>query len=98
MGTVGRAEEAEEVPVMARGCPDLRELLLLLAKALVDHPDQVQVQQVEGQQSVILEIRVAPEDVGKIIGKQGRIIRAIRAVIKAAAAKEGKKAAVEVLQ
>jgi len=76
----------------------LRELLLLLAKALVDHPDQVQVQQVEGQQSVILEIRVAPEDVGKIIGKQGRIIRAIRAVIKAAAAKEGKKAAVEVLQ
>ncbi len=76
----------------------MRELLLLLAKALVDHPDQVQVQQVEGQQSVILEIRVAPEDVGKIIGKQGRIIRAIRAVIKAAAAKEGKKAAVEVLQ
>lgn len=75
----------------------MRELVEYLAKVLVDHPEQVQVNEVAGEQTVILEVRVAPEDVGKIIGKQGRIVRAIRTVAKAAAARTGKRVEVEIL-
>ncbi|NLC02994.1 MAG: KH domain-containing protein, partial [Tissierellia bacterium] len=59
------------------------ELVEFIAKALVDNPDAVSVNQVEGSQSVIIELKVAPEDMGKIIGKQGRIAKAIRTVVKA---------------
>lgn len=76
----------------------MRQLVEVLVKALVDNPAQVEVTQVEGHKSVIVEVRAAEGDVGKIIGKQGRIIRAIRTVVKAAAAKEGKRATVEILQ
>lgn len=76
----------------------MRQLVEVLVKALVDNPDQVEVTQVEGHKSVIVEVRAAEGDVGKIIGKQGRIVRAIRTVVKAAAAKEGKRATVEILQ
>lgn len=76
----------------------MRELVELLAKALVDNPDAVQVNEIEGEKSVIIELRVASEDMGKVIGKQGRIARAIRTVAKAAAAKEGKRVVVEILQ
>lgn len=76
----------------------MRQLVEVLVKALVDNPDHVEVTQVEGHKSVIVEVRAAEGDVGKIIGKQGRIIRAIRTVVKAAAAKEGKRATVEILQ
>lgn len=76
----------------------MRQLVEVLVKALVDNPDRVEVTQVEGHKSVIVEVRAAEGDVGKIIGKQGRIIRAIRTVVKAAAAKEGKRATVEILQ
>ncbi len=76
----------------------MRDLVLLLAKSLVDHPDKVEVSQVEGEQSVILEIRVASDDMGKIIGRQGRIIKAIRTVVKASAARDDKRVAVEVIQ
>jgi uncharacterized protein len=72
-------------------------LVELIAKALVDHPDQVQVNEVEGSASIIIELRVAPEDMGKVIGKQGRIAKAIRTVVKAAATKESKKVIVEIL-
>ncbi|MEN1759467.1 MULTISPECIES: KH domain-containing protein [Anoxynatronum] len=72
-------------------------LVELIAKALVDHPDQVQVNEVENSSSIIIELRVAPEDMGKVIGKQGRIAKAIRTVIKAAATKESKKVIVEIL-
>ncbi|MBO8167795.1 MAG: KH domain-containing protein [Thermoanaerobacteraceae bacterium] len=75
----------------------MRELVELLAKALVDNPDAVQVNEIEGEKSVIIELRVASEDMGKVIGKQGRIARAIRTVAKAAAAKEGKRVVVEIL-
>ncbi|GAW92824.1 KH domain-containing protein [Calderihabitans maritimus] len=75
----------------------MKELVEFLAKALVDNPDAVQVNQVEGEKSVILELRVAPEDMGKVIGKQGRIAKAIRTVIKAAAAKEGKRVVLEII-
>lgn len=76
----------------------MKELVEILAKALVDRPDAVQVRQVEGEKSVILELKVAPEDMGKVIGKQGRIAKAIRTVVKAAAARDGKRVVVEILQ
>ncbi|WP_366921633.1 KH domain-containing protein [Metallumcola ferriviriculae] len=76
----------------------MRELVVLLAKALVDNPEAVEVNEIEGEKSVILELKVAPDDMGKVIGKQGRIAKAIRTVAKAAAAKEGKRVVVEILQ
>lgn len=74
------------------------ELVETIAIALVDNPDEVRVNEVEGTQSVIIELRVAPEDMGKVIGKQGRIAKAIRTVVKAAAIKENKRVVVEILQ
>ncbi|GAQ26279.1 MULTISPECIES: KH domain-containing protein [Tepidanaerobacter] len=75
----------------------MTELVEYIAKALVDHPENVVVNQIEGEQSVILELKVDPEDMGKVIGKQGRIAKAIRTVVKAAAAKEGKRVVVEII-
>lgn len=75
----------------------MNELVELLVKSLVDKPDQVSVQAVEGDRSTVLELRVAPEDMGKVIGKQGRIAKAIRTIVKAAASKEGKKVVVEIM-
>ena len=74
------------------------ELVEFIAKSLVDNPDMVSVNEVEGSQSIIIELKVAPEDMGKIIGKQGRIAKAIRTVIKAAAIKDNKRVVVEILQ
>ena len=74
----------------------MRELLLFLAKSLVEHPDAVQVTETEGPEAIILELNVASEDMGKVIGKQGRIAKAIRTVIKAATAKDGKPVFVEI--
>ena len=76
----------------------MKELLETIAKSLVDNPEDVSVSEVEGEQSVILELRVAQEDMGKVIGKQGRIAKAIRTVIKAAATRENKRVVVEILQ
>lgn len=75
----------------------MKELVEFIAKALVDQPEAVQVSQVEGERSLILELRVAPDDMGKVIGKQGRIAKAIRTVVKAAATKEGKMVHVEII-
>lgn len=74
------------------------ELVEFIAKALVDYPEQVSVNEVEGSQSVIIELKVAQEDMGKIIGKQGRIAKAIRTVVKAAAIKDNKRVVVEIIQ
>lgn len=74
------------------------ELVEMIAKALVDNPEEVEVNEVEGTQSVIIELRVAQDDMGKIIGKQGRIAKAIRTVVKAAAIKENKRVVVEIIQ
>jgi predicted RNA-binding protein YlqC (UPF0109 family) len=63
------------------------ELVEYIAKSLVDNPDMVEVNEVEGSQSLIIELKVAPDDMGKVIGKQGRIAKAIRTVVKAAATK-----------
>lgn len=76
----------------------MKELLEVVAKALVDYPEEVSVNEVEGEKSLILELRVAKDDMGKVIGKQGRIAKAIRTVIKAAAVKENKRVVVEILQ
>ncbi|MFP4697510.1 MAG: KH domain-containing protein [Eubacteriales bacterium] len=76
----------------------MKELVEVIAKALVDQPEEVTVNEVEGERSIILELKVAPEDMGKVIGKQGRIAKAIRTVVKAAATKEDKRVVVEILQ
>lgn len=73
------------------------ELVKYIAQALVDNPDEVTINEVEGEQSVIIELRVAPDDMGKVIGKQGRIAQAIRTVVKAAATKENKRVIVEII-
>jgi uncharacterized protein len=79
---------------------DLNELVEYIARMLVDHPDDVQVDEVEGVRTTatILELRVHPEDLGKVIGKQGRTARAIRTVVSAAATKAGKRAMVEIVE
>ncbi|TFZ39838.1 KH domain-containing protein [Soehngenia longivitae] len=74
------------------------ELVEFIAKSLVDNPDEVKVNEIEGSQSIIIELRVAPEDMGKVIGKQGRIAKAIRTVVKAAAIKQNKRVVVEIIQ
>jgi len=76
----------------------MRELVLFLAKSLVDQPDAVQVMETEGPEAIILELTVAPEDMGKVIGKQGRIAKSIRAVMKAAASRENTRVSVEIMQ
>lgn len=75
----------------------MKELIEIIAKSLVDNPTEVHVNEIEGEQSIILELKVAPADMGKVIGKQGRIAKAIRTVIKAAAMKEDKKVVVEII-
>ena len=75
----------------------MKELVEILAKALVDQPDKVVVDLVEKDKSTVIELRVAQEDMGKVIGKQGRIAKAIRMVVKAAAARQNKKVIVEIV-
>lgn len=75
----------------------MKELLESIARALVDYPDEVEVKEVEGEKSLILELKVSKEDMGKVIGKQGRIAKAIRVVVKAAAVKENKRIVVEII-
>ena len=74
----------------------MQELLTFVAKSLVDHPDQVAVHRTEGPEAIILELNVAEEDMGKVIGKQGRIAKAIRTVIKAATSRDSKPVFVEI--
>jgi len=76
----------------------MKELLEAIAKNLVDNPGAVVVNEVEGDRSTILELKVAPEDMGKVIGKQGRIAKAIRTVVKAAAIHMNKRVVVEIVQ
>jgi hypothetical protein len=74
----------------------MRELVLYLARSLVDQPDEVKVEETEGPEAIILELNVAPDDMGKVIGRQGRIAKAIRSVVKAATQKGGKPVFVEI--
>lgn len=76
----------------------MKELVKVIAMALVDHPEQVVVTEEETEKAIVVELRVAPEDMGKVIGKQGRIAKSIRTVVKAASTKDDKKVVVEILQ
>ena len=74
----------------------MEELVLYLARSLVDHPEEVKVTKTEGPDAVILELNVAADDMGKVIGKQGRIAKAVRTVVKAATARDAKPVFVEI--
>ena len=76
----------------------MKELVEVIAKSLVDYLDEVNVTETENEKAIVLELRVAQSDMGKVIGKQGRIAKAIRSVVKAAASKEDKKVIVEIVQ
>lgn len=76
----------------------MKELLENIAKALVDYPDEVFVNEIQNEKSIILELKVAKDDMGKVIGKQGRIAKAIRTVVKAAAVKDSRRVVVDIIQ
>ena len=76
----------------------MKELVEVIAKSLVEHPEEVVVTETEEDDSVLVELRVAPSDMGKVIGKQGRIAKAIRSVVKAASSKYDKKVKVEIAE
>ena len=76
----------------------LKELVEYIVKKLVDKPESVVVSEVSGEQAIIIELRVAPEDLGKVIGKEGKTARAIRTLVHAAASKERKRAVLEILE
>ena len=76
----------------------MKELIKYIAEALVDNPEQVSVEEVEGNQTSVLELKVAKEDLGKVIGKQGRTARAMRTILSAASAKEKKRTVLEIVE
>ena len=76
----------------------MKELVELIAKSLVDNPDKVQVSELDGEQSTIIELKVAPEDLGKIIGKQGRNVMAVRVILGAAGMKLKKRINLEIIE
>lgn len=76
----------------------MKELIRYIAQALVDNPEQVSVEEVEGNQTSVLELKVAKEDLGKVIGKQGRTARAMRTILSAASAKVKKRTVLEILE
>ena len=76
----------------------MRELVSYIAKALVDQPDDVKVLEVEGEQTSVIELKVAKDDLGKVIGKQGRTARAMRTILSAASTKIRKRSVLEILE
>jgi predicted RNA-binding protein YlqC (UPF0109 family) len=76
----------------------MKELVEYIAKSLVDKPDEVEVKETEKEKAVLIELHVDPSDVGKVIGKQGKIAKSIRSLTKAAAAKQGKRVIVEIMR
>lgn len=76
----------------------MKELIDVIAKALVDFPDQVDIREIEGEKTTVLELRVAKEDLGKVIGKQGKTARAMRTILNANATKLKKRAVLEIIE
>ncbi|MBQ7608215.1 MAG: KH domain-containing protein [Desulfovibrionaceae bacterium] len=76
----------------------MRNLIEYIARSLVDHPDDVQVNEVEGEQTTVLELKVAQDDLGKVIGKQGRTARALRTILSAASTRSKKRTVLEILE
>lgn len=83
---------------MEDGGDELAEIISFIAKALVDDPDAVEVTEVEGDKTVIIELAVAPSDLGKVIGKDGRTARAMRTLLAATSARQSKRAVLEILE
>jgi hypothetical protein len=76
----------------------MKELIKFMAQALVDHPEQVEVSEVAGEQTSVIELRVAKEDLGKVIGKQGRTAKAMRTILSAASTKIRKRTVMEIIE
>lgn len=76
----------------------MKELIIFMAKALVDQPDRVEVNEISGEQTSVIELKVAKEDLGKVIGKQGRTARAMRTILSAASTKIRKRTVLEILE
>ena len=76
----------------------MKDLLIQIVKSLVDNPEQVQITEIEGSQTVVLELRVAKSDMGKVIGKQGKTVNAIRSILNAASGKAGKRYVLEIVE
>jgi len=76
----------------------LQEVVEYMAKALVDHPEKVEVREIEGEKTTVVELKVAPEDLGKVIGKQGRVARAMRTILGSISRKMNKRAVLEILE
>jgi len=76
----------------------MKELIKYIAQGLVDHPDEVEVSEIDGNQTSVIELKVAKEDLGKVIGKQGRTARAMRTILSAASAKIKKRTVLEIIE
>jgi len=76
---------------------NMKALIEYMAKALVDDPDSVRVEEIEGTSATIYELRVAPDDMGRVIGKQGRVANAMRVILRAAAARQGRRVTLEIV-
>jgi uncharacterized protein len=97
--------EGSEAPAGATGqgagdvkAPPLRELVLFLARSLVEHPDEVEVQEIEEPDALVFELKVAESDLGRVIGRQGRTAKALRTVLSAASAKTRRRAILEIIE
>jgi predicted RNA-binding protein YlqC (UPF0109 family) len=77
---------------------EMKDLIAYIAKALVDHPEAVEVSEVEGEQTSVIELKVAKDDLGKVIGKQGRTARAMRTILSAASTKVRKRSVLEIIE
>jgi len=75
----------------------MKDLVETLVRALVEKPEQVEVKQIDGERTSIFEVRVAPEDLGRVIGREGRVANALRTVVKTAAIKDGRRVSVEII-
>jgi hypothetical protein len=93
----GDPKEVEPHPILDE-VATMKDLVKFIAQALVDQPDQVQVKEIEGEQTSVIELKVAKEDLGKVIGKQGRTARAMRTILSAASTKIRKRAVLEILE
>jgi uncharacterized protein len=77
---------------------EMKDLIAYIAKALVDHPESVEVSEIEGEQTSVIELKVAKDDLGKVIGKQGRTARAMRTILSAASTKVRKRSVLEIIE
>jgi uncharacterized protein len=93
------SEGEDSLPVgNGEKAPPLRDLILFLARALVEHPDEVAVDEIEESDAVVYELKVAESDLGRVIGRQGRTAKALRTVLSAASAKMRRRAILEILE